>query len=55
MLQAVILGGITIAGLGIIDVTTLDERLGLAVVVVTRHGARSHCEAPKRRSNPAAT
>jgi endonuclease V-like protein UPF0215 family len=42
MLQAVIIGGITIAGLGIIDVTTLAERLGLAVLVVTRHNpARS--------------
>jgi endonuclease V-like protein UPF0215 family len=42
MLQAVILGGITIAGLGIIDVTALAERLGLAVLVVTRHNpARS--------------
>jgi endonuclease V-like protein UPF0215 family len=42
MLQAVILGGITIAGLGIIDVTALAERLVLAVLVVTRHNpARS--------------
>jgi endonuclease V-like protein UPF0215 family len=42
MIQAVILGGITIAGLGIIDVTALAERLGLAVLVVTRHNpARS--------------
>jgi endonuclease V-like protein UPF0215 family len=42
MLQAVILGGITIAGLGIIDVAALAERLGLAVLVVTRHNpARS--------------
>jgi endonuclease V-like protein UPF0215 family len=42
MLQAVILGGITIAGLGIIDVTALAERLSLAVLVVTRHNpARS--------------
>ncbi len=42
MLQAVILGGITIAGLGIIDVTALAERLGLAVLVVTRQNpARS--------------
>jgi uncharacterized protein len=42
MLQAVILGGITVAGLGIIDVTALAERLGLAVLVVTRHNpARS--------------
>ena len=37
MLQAVILGGITIAGLGIVDVTELAERLKLAVLVVTRH------------------
>jgi endonuclease V-like protein UPF0215 family len=42
MLQAVVLGGITIAGLGIIDVMALAERLGLAVLVVTRHNpARS--------------
>jgi endonuclease V-like protein UPF0215 family len=42
MLQAVILGGITIAGLGIVDVTALAERLGLVVLVVTRHNpARS--------------
>jgi endonuclease V-like protein UPF0215 family len=42
MLQGVILGGITIAGLGIIDVSALAERLGLAVLVVTRHNpARS--------------
>lgn len=42
MLQAVILGGITIAGLGIVDLTTLAERLRLAVLVVTRHNpARS--------------
>jgi uncharacterized protein len=36
MLQAVILGGITIAGLGIVDVSGLAERLGTAVLVVTR-------------------
>ncbi|MGH7527463.1 MAG: DUF99 family protein [Gemmatimonadales bacterium] len=36
-LQAVIFGGITIAGLGLIDVTALAERLGLPVLVVTRH------------------
>jgi endonuclease V-like protein UPF0215 family len=42
MLQAVILGGITIAGLGIVDVADLAQRLGLAVLVVTRHNpARS--------------
>jgi uncharacterized protein len=36
-LQAVILGGITIAGLGIVDLTELAERLGLPVLAVTRH------------------
>jgi uncharacterized protein len=42
MLQAVILGGITIAGLGIIDVTAFADRLGLPVLVVTRRNpARS--------------
>jgi endonuclease V-like protein UPF0215 family len=42
MLQAVILGGITIAGLGIVDVSALAERLGTAVLVVTRRNpARS--------------
>jgi endonuclease V-like protein UPF0215 family len=37
MLQAVILGGVTLAGLGIVDVTALAERLRLPVLVVTRH------------------
>ena len=37
MLQAVILGGITIAGLGLIDITLLAQRLDLPVLVVTRH------------------
>ena len=42
MVQAVILGGITIAGLGIIDLMALAERLGIAVLAVTRHNpARS--------------
>jgi endonuclease V-like protein UPF0215 family len=36
-LQAVILGGITIAGLGLVDLTLLAERLRLPVLVVTRH------------------
>jgi endonuclease V-like protein UPF0215 family len=35
-LHAVVLGGITLAGLGIVDVTELSERLGLAVLAVTR-------------------
>jgi endonuclease V-like protein UPF0215 family len=52
MLQAVILGGITIAGLGIIDVTALAERLGLAVLVVTRHNpARSELESALRAAS----
>jgi endonuclease V-like protein UPF0215 family len=37
MLQAVILGGVTLAGLGIVDVAALAERLRLPVLVVTRH------------------
>jgi len=37
MLQAVILGGVTMAGLGMVDVTALAEGLGLPVLVVTRH------------------
>jgi endonuclease V-like protein UPF0215 family len=37
MLQAVILGGVTLAGLGLVDVTALAERLGVPVLVVTRH------------------
>jgi endonuclease V-like protein UPF0215 family len=42
MLQAVILGGITIAGLGIVDIGELAERVGVAVLVVTRRNpARS--------------
>lgn len=35
-LQAVILGGITLAGLGIVDVPVLAERLGRPVLVVNR-------------------
>jgi len=35
-LHAVALGGITIAGLGVIDVCELSERLALPVLVVTR-------------------
>lgn len=36
-LQGVILGGITVAGLAIVDVAALAERLELPVLVVTRH------------------
>ena len=35
-LQGVILGGITVAGLAVVDVADLAERLGLPVLVVTR-------------------
>lgn len=35
-LQGVILGGITIAGLGLVDLTALADRLQLPVLVVTR-------------------
>ena len=35
-LQAVLLGGITIAGLAVVDTPSLAERLGLPVIVVTR-------------------
>jgi hypothetical protein len=35
-LQAVLLGGITIAGLGVVDVPALAERLGRPVLVATR-------------------
>jgi uncharacterized protein len=49
MLRAVILGGITIAGLGIIDTAALAERLGLAVLVVTRNDpARSELDSALR-------
>lgn len=34
--QGVVLGGITIAGLGLVDVAGLAERLGVPVLVVTR-------------------
>ena len=45
-LQAVILGGITVAGLGIVDVAALAERLALPVLVVTRRDpARSELAA----------
>ncbi len=36
-LQAVVLGGITMAGLAVVDLVALSERLGLPVLAVTRH------------------
>jgi hypothetical protein len=41
-LHGVVLGGITIAGLGVVDVPLLSERLGLPVVVVNRRDPRAH-------------
>jgi uncharacterized protein len=35
--QAVVLGGITIAGLGLVDIDALATRLGTPVLAVTRH------------------
>ena len=42
-LQGVVLGGITIAGLGVVDVEELADRLGVPVLVVTR---RAPLDAP---------
>jgi endonuclease V-like protein UPF0215 family len=39
--QAVVLGGVTIAGLGLVDVTALAERLQVPVLVVTRKEPRN--------------
>ena len=39
-LQGVLLGGITAAGLGVVDVPLLAERLGLPVIVVNRRAPR---------------
>ncbi len=48
-LQAVVLGGITIAGLGIVDLTALSGRLGVPVISVTRHDTqRSELETALR-------
>ncbi len=40
--QAVVLGGITIAGLGIIDIRALASSLELPILVVTRRDPRGH-------------
>jgi endonuclease V-like protein UPF0215 family len=39
-LQAVVLGGVTIAGLAVVDVPALAERLGVPVLVVNRREPR---------------
>lgn len=41
-LQALVLGGITIAGLAVVDVADLAERLGLPVLVVNRRDPAEH-------------
>jgi endonuclease V-like protein UPF0215 family len=41
-LQGVILGGITIAGLGMVDVPALAQALAIPVVVVNRRDPRNH-------------
>jgi uncharacterized protein len=50
MLQAVMLGGITIAGLGLVEVTALSELLSLPVLVVTRHNPASSALADALRA-----
>lgn len=40
-LQAVVLGGITIAGLAVVDLPRLSQRLGLPILSVTRKAPRS--------------
>ena len=52
-LQAVILGGVTIAGLGIVDAAALADRLALPVLIVTRHDpAPSSRTRSGRRGSP---
>lgn len=41
-LHAVFLGGITLAGLGVVDLPALAGRLGLPVIAVTRRDPRDH-------------
>jgi len=41
-LQGIVLGGITIAGLGVVDIELLSERLGLPVLVVNRRDPVNH-------------
>ncbi len=41
-LQGIVLGGITIAGLAVVDVERLSEALGLPVLVLNRKDPRSH-------------
>ncbi len=41
-LQGVVLGGITIAGLGVVDLSTLASALGVPVLAVTRRSTEEH-------------
>ena len=41
-LQAIVVGGVTIAGLGIIDLASLAARVGVPVVAVSRRDPRGH-------------
>ena len=41
-LQAVVLGGITLAGLGVVEIGPLAERLGVPVLVVNRRDPADH-------------
>lgn len=41
-LQAIVLGGITIAGLGVVDLAVLAERTGVPVIAVSRRDPRGH-------------
>jgi len=41
-LQAIVLGGVTIAGLAVIDIAVLAERTALPVIAVSRRDPREH-------------
>jgi uncharacterized protein len=41
-LQAIVLGGVTIAGLGVVDLAALAERTGVPVLAVSRRDPREH-------------
>ena len=41
-LQAIVLGGITIAGLGVVDLAALAERTGVPTIAVSRRDPRGH-------------
>ncbi len=41
-LQAIVLGGITIAGLGVVDIVALAERTGVPTIAVSRRDPRAH-------------